>query len=46
MLSHAEAVKYAEDQARAFQIDSAKVCYEFSPDLAKEALKKRKKDAK
>jgi CRISPR-associated protein Csb1 len=45
-LTHAEAIEFAQQQAAAFGVISSEKTYDFSPELAKEALKKRKKEAK
>lgn len=44
-VTHEEAIAYAKEQAKAFAVDPTEKSYDFSPALAKEALK-RKKEAK
>jgi CRISPR-associated protein Csb1 len=45
-LTHTDAIQYAQEQATAFGVDPKEMSYDFLPELAKEALKKRKKDGK
>jgi CRISPR-associated protein Csb1 len=45
-LTHEEALSYAKDQAAAFGVDTSEKFYEFSPELAKDALRKRTEEPK